>query len=78
MIERCIMIFPEFNNMKIIDEIRERYDPLASHVRPHITLVFPFYSDINSDKLKEHIEHVLSEIRPFKIALKGVTGLARL
>lgn len=73
MIERCIMIFPEFDNIKIIDEVREKYDPLASHVRPHITLVFPFYSDIGSDKLKEHIEYVLLNTGSFKIILKGIT-----
>lgn len=73
MIERCIMIFPELKNMKVIDEIREKYDPLASHVRPHITLVFPFSSNISRDGIKEHIEHVLSEIKPFKLMLKGIT-----
>ena len=36
------MIFPEFDNMDVIDKIREKYDPLAKLVRPHITIVFPF------------------------------------
>ena len=67
------MIFPEFDNIKIIDEVREKYDPLASRVRPHITLVFPFYSDIGSDKLKEHIEYVLLNTGSLKIILKGIT-----
>lgn len=42
------MIFPKFENIKIIDEIRDKYDPLANHVRPHITLVFPFESNIRN------------------------------
>ena len=46
MSERTIMIFPKFSNMEIIDRIRRNYDPLADLVRPHITLVFPFHSDI--------------------------------
>ncbi|WP_372998748.1 2'-5' RNA ligase family protein [Lutispora sp.] len=61
--------------MKVIDEIRDKYDPLASHVRPHITLVFPFTSDITSDKLREHISNALSEEKPFKIVLKGITSV---
>ena len=73
MVERCIMIFPEFNNMKIIDEIRDKYDPLASHVRPHITLVFPFFSNISPDMLKGHMEDVLSDINSFKIMVKDIT-----
>ena len=43
---RTIMIFPEFDNIDIIDEIRAKYDPLAKLVRPHITIVFPFEMDI--------------------------------
>jgi len=71
MIKRCIMIFPKFENVQVIDKIRELYDPLAKHVRPHITLVFPFDSDIETNALKEHISSVLSKIRPFEIILNG-------
>jgi 2'-5' RNA ligase len=67
------MIFPEFSNISIIDGIRDKYDPLASHVRPHITLVFPFHSDIASNELKLHLENVLSEVKPFDISLQGIT-----
>lgn len=67
------MVFPKFSNMDIIDEIRGKYDPVASHVRPHITLVFPFDSNIQSNELKEHLENVLSSIKPFRIVLKGIT-----
>ena len=44
---RTIMIFPEFENMDIIDRIRDKYDPLARLVRPHITLVFPFENEMS-------------------------------
>lgn len=72
MIERCIMIFPRFDNMGIIDEIRGKYDPLANHVRPHITLVFPFKSNIESIELANHLKNVLSSIKPFRTVLKGI------
>ena len=48
---RTIMIFPEFDNIDIIDEIREKYDPLSELVRPHITIVFPFEMDITNEEL---------------------------
>lgn len=73
MLKRCIMIFPKFENGQIIDKIREQYDPLANHVRPHITLVFPFDSDIKTIELKEHISTVLSDITSFEIILNGIT-----
>lgn len=71
--KRCLMLFPKFENIKIIDEIREKYDPLASHVRPHITLVFPFKSNIETEDLREHILTVISEVNPFEVILQGIT-----
>ncbi|SKA75574.1 2'-5' RNA ligase [Caloramator quimbayensis] len=72
MLRRCIMVFPKFENGEIIDNIRKKYDPLASHVKPHITLVFPFESDISSDDLREHILYSVSGISKFEIVLKGI------
>lgn len=75
MVERCIMIFPEFANMDVIDKVRERFDPLATHVRPHITLVFPFSSSIESSELKNHLNNALSSIKSFRIVLKNITPI---
>lgn len=74
MLKRCIMIFPKFENGQIIDKVREQYDPLANHVRPHITLVFPFDSDIKTTELKKHISFALSKITAFEIILNGITS----
>jgi len=41
-----------------IDEIestREKHDPLFRLIPPHITIVFPFKSNISNDELKSHI-----------------------
>jgi len=72
--KRSIIIFVDFPNMEIIQEIRKKYDPLYECIRPHITLVFPFESDITSDELKNHIENVLDDIEPFNITLSDITG----
>lgn len=53
--ERTIMIFPQFDNIEKINEIRCKYDPLSDLVRPHITLVFPFKNEITSEYLSEQI-----------------------
>ncbi|MBM7834893.1 2'-5' RNA ligase family protein [Clostridium sardiniense] len=70
--KRTIMIFPQFKNINIIDEIRERYDPLAKHVRPHITLVFTFESNLTSIELKKHLKKVLSGTRCFRLTLQEI------
>ncbi|MCM1990436.1 2'-5' RNA ligase family protein [Oceanirhabdus seepicola] len=69
---RTIMIFPQFDNISVIDEIREKYDPLANHVRPHITLVFTFESNLTSIELKEHLEKVLTRTRPFGLTMGDI------
>lgn len=73
LMKRCILIFPEFSNMGVIEQIRAKYDPLAKHVRPHITLVFPFDSDLSSTDMHNHLRHTLSGSAPFPLALESIT-----
>lgn len=69
------MIFPQFENINVIDEIREKYDPLAKHVRPHVCLVFTFESGLTSTELSEHLNKVLSEIKPFRLTLQDIVKI---
>lgn len=71
MITRTIMIFPGFENMDIINNIRKKYDPLANLVLPHITLVFPFDSELTNEELYMYLKECLSDIQPFKVELEG-------
>jgi len=68
---RTIMIFPEFENIDVINDIRKKYDPLAHLVLPHITLVFPFESELTNEELNLHIKECLSDIQSFKVELEG-------
>lgn len=45
---RVIVIFPPAADVAVIDPLRQRFDPLASVIAPHITLVFPFQSEIST------------------------------
>ena len=71
MVTRTIMIFPEFDNIGFINKIRSKYDPLAELVRPHITLVFPFESDMTDDEVRNALGLRLEEIRKFDLTLHG-------
>lgn len=73
--KRTIMIFPQFENINVINEIREKYDPLAKHVRPHVCLVFTFESSLTSNELNEHLKKVLSEIKPFRLMLQEIVKI---
>jgi 2'-5' RNA ligase len=74
MIKRCIHIFPNFLNQTDIQKLREQYDPIYKLIPPHITLVFPFESNIPSKELNEHIEISIAKLKPFPIHLQGITG----
>ena len=67
------MIFPEFEGMEIIDEIREKYDPLAHQVRPHITIVFPFENKMSNDDVADILLVRLKNIHPFELVLNGIS-----
>ena len=65
------MIFPEFDNMEIINQIREEYDPLAHLVRPHITVVFPFENQMSNNDIADILADRLNCIHPFELMLNG-------
>jgi 2'-5' RNA ligase len=69
--KRTIMIFPEFENIDVINDIRKKYDPLADLVLPHITLVFPFDSELTNEEINLYLKESLSDIHPFKVELEG-------
>ncbi|MGH4120360.1 2'-5' RNA ligase family protein [Clostridium sp.] len=73
--KRTIMIFPQFGNVNIINEIREKYDPIANHVRPHITLVFTFDSSLTSIEIKEHLKKALDGTRQFRLTLQEIVKI---
>lgn len=73
MTERTVMIFPQFDNQKIIDDIRAKYDPLCRLVKPHITLVFPFKSDMSNDLLYRKLVESLKSSHPFSLVLEGIS-----
>lgn len=73
--KRTIMIFPQFENINVIDEIREKYDPLAKHVRPHICLVFTFESSLTSTEINEHLKKVISGVKPFRLTLQEIVKI---
>ena len=60
--------------MDAIQTIREKYDPLAHCIAPHITLVFPFDSNLPADELILHFSEALSGMKRFRLQLKRITG----
>jgi len=72
--KRAIVLFPRFDNAQAIQRIREQYDPLANYIAPHMTLVFPFESDLSTDDVRAHISQALKGVKKFTVQLNGITG----
>lgn len=71
--KRDILIFPKFDNMDKLQEIRQKYDRLADKVCPHITLAFPFSDSISDEELTSKLSDLLSTWSSFKVEFKGVS-----
>lgn len=74
MVKRSICIFPNFENIDIIHQLRVKYDPLHFLIPPHITLVHPFISYLTIEELQDHVKKAVREIKPFKVRLHGFSG----
>jgi 2'-5' RNA ligase len=66
---RSIYLSPAFSCASEIDSIRRAYDPLASKICPHITLVFPFESSLGDEELAAHAMEAISSVGGFRITL---------
>ena len=71
--KRDILIFPRFKNIDKLQEIRNKYDPLANLMAPHITLVFPFSDNISNEDLIAKLADLLKYFKPFTIIFKGIS-----
>lgn len=74
MLKRSICIFPKFDNVDAIQQLRKQYDPLYESIQPHITLVFPFGSNLVKGELEAHVAEVLDRLKPFRLKLQRITG----
>ncbi|HFQ92542.1 MAG TPA: 2'-5' RNA ligase family protein [Anaerolineae bacterium] len=71
---RVIVIYLEDNGLGEIEQIRRQYDPLFPAVKAHITLVFPFESDLTTNALRAHVRQAAQGIGSFPVQLQTITG----
>lgn len=71
--KRDILIFPRFKNINRIQEFRNKYDPLANLIAPHITIAFPFSDNISNDELIIKLTKLLENFKPFIIVFKELS-----
>jgi 2'-5' RNA ligase len=72
--DRAIVLFLPVPEPDAVVALRRKFDPLFGTLAAHITLVFPFHSDMPADALRRHVEVAVRGVSPIKVRLSGVTG----
>ena len=71
--KRDILIFPQFENINKLENIRKQYDELYGILPPHITLAFPFESHITNEDLEIQLKQILKQYKPFSIKMENIS-----
>jgi 2'-5' RNA ligase len=72
MVSHAIVTFPDTPGIERIELLRRLFDPLAGIIPAHMTLVFPFESQLPAATLRAHVERMSIGTRPFDIELNDV------
>src|SRR5437660_12362246 len=67
----ALVHYPKIDT-RLIDQLRQKYDPQFGLIDQHITIMFPVRDSIDGNSLVSHLENVLSDCRPFPIRLQGL------
>ena len=71
--KRVIFVEPKIENSETIFNIFKKYNPDSSFVNPHICLVFPFESDLETSELELIINDIFCQFRSFHLQLSGLS-----
>lgn len=75
--KRVIVAFPKMADTsawQAVLALRERFDPLATKVPPHLTLVSPFEDSLSDEALARHMRDAVTKLRAFDVVLREVTA----
>jgi 2'-5' RNA ligase len=70
---RCIATFPKFQGLELIEEFRLQFHPQAREIPAHLTLVFPFESQMSHEELLAHVQLTTRRTSPLHIVLGGIS-----
>jgi 2'-5' RNA ligase len=73
-VQCAIVAFPTLESADQIEAVRQRFDPLASVLDAHVTLVFPFAPSAElMEVLHPHVVTAVTGLAPFPIRLTSPT-----
>ena len=69
----AVVAFPALERADSIEAVRRRFDPLADLLAAHVTVVFPFATDLVEATLADHVRRTVRGVAPFTITLTDVS-----
>ncbi len=72
---RAIVWFPPFPIDSPIEAFRRRHDPLADALPAHVTLVFPFPTNLTVTQIATHIRRVVGNWPALPVSFRDVEGI---
>jgi 2'-5' RNA ligase len=73
-VQHAIIAFPTLRLSDRVESIRRRFDPLATLLGAHVTLVFPFADESIEPRLDQHIAQAIAGVAPFDFGLTVPTA----
>jgi 2'-5' RNA ligase len=64
--------FPAFDGIERVESFRAAHDPMAAKVPAHLTLVFPFGTNLTRLQLETHVGRVASKWPPIPVTFRAV------
>jgi 2'-5' RNA ligase len=77
MSKRVVVAFPRAASAvawRQVLSVRERFDPLADKIAPHLTLVFPFEDALSDHALEKHLRSAVAGLPTFPVIFRGITA----
>ena len=64
--------FPSFAGMDRIEAFRREHDPVADRIAAHLTLVFPFPTQLTALQVETHVRRIASKWPPIPVTFRHV------
>ncbi|MBL0123556.1 MAG: 2'-5' RNA ligase family protein [Betaproteobacteria bacterium] len=72
---RAIVWFPPFPMDAPIEPFRRRFDPMADDLPAHVTLVYPFPTNLTITQLASHIRRIIGNWPSLPVSFRDVEGI---
>ena len=64
--------FPQFKGLEAIEAFRARHDPMSARIPAHLSLVFPFATNLTALQLETHVQRVASRWPPIPVTFRAI------